>query len=404
MLKEIKQYACLGYVFLLLSGLQLLNAQPGNILFVDDDGGDSYQTEYLSRLIKYNLRYSSWSIQMSGIPNSDLLKEYNIVIWETGWGSLNSSRESILQSYLDAGGKLFISGQGIVQYDNSFRNNYLHAKYYSSYCEQTPMKGNDAHPISINLNFEVPLCVNLVSVSTDAVPLFYVSGSTFQSVGLCYEGIYKVVLLNFNFGYYYYYVPTQTKDEILYRAMKWLGYYRIKISGTVRDTNGNSMDNVKLKLNGNSLGSVTANNNGYYEFRELQDGYYTIIPEKEGYKFTPREKSLSFLTGEISSQDFVGEKVESVEFKIVNNLFNPRKSQSVKITYDIPTTSKGSLKIYTVNGELIKTLLDGEILAGGYEFLWNGTNDSNEEVASGLYLIHLQGTSLNEIKKIILVK
>jgi len=397
---------CLIVAIICLQQLSLSNifAQQNNILFVDDDGGDSYENEYLNRLNKYSLQYSSWSVQISGLLESDILKKYNIVIWQTGWQSLASSREPILQSYLDSGGKLFISGQQIVYSDNSFRNNYLHAKWHSYYSSSIPVKGNDEHQISRGLNFETGTWGNSVSIYNDGIPLFYVFGSTVQVVGLCYEGSYKVVLLNFNLAYWS--IPSQIKDEIFYRTIKWLGYYRVKISGNITDKNGFPLSGVSVKIYGNGFGSTLVDANGLFSITDLVDGYYTIVPEKEGYKFTPSSRTTAFLTGNTTGQDFVGELVTETKFKITNNLFNPNKGERVKILYEIPTTGEGSLKIYTVNYELVKTFLSGNILAGSYEFYWDGRNDSNEPVASGLYFLHLQvqGQNINETKKVILVK
>ncbi len=55
----------------------------------------------------------------------------------------------------------------------------------------------------------------------------------------------------------------------------------------------------------------------------------------------------------------------------------------------------GSLKIYNIRGQLVKTLFEGELPAGRYELLWDGKNESGAEVTSGVYLYRLktgQGT------------
>ncbi len=83
------------------------------------------------------------------------------------------------------------------------------------------------------------------------------------------------------------------------------------------------------------------------------------------------------------------------------NPFNP----STNISYELPVSCKVSLKIYSVNGELVKTLVDKEQSAGNYNVEWNGTNESGKYSSSGIYLYRLEtDKGLNEIKKAILLK
>jgi len=390
-------------IYILISFLWVkdIKASGGNILFVDDDSGNSYENEYLEALNKYSFRYSSWNIQTDGLMSSAFLKNYNIVIWETGWNSLNADRESILQSYLDNGGNLFISGMYIASYTD-FCKNYLHGERAIYQGATTSMKSNDEHIISSGLEFEIYGGFYTMSLQPDAIPLFYVSGTTTQLTGLCYKNNYKVVFLCFVL--YRMTGGDKIRENLMCRILKWLGYYRVKISGYIHDNFRNPLSNVELELSGEGYASVLSDTNGHYKFSDFGDGYYIVTPKKEGYKFTPRLRSYTFLEGEVTDQDFIGEEITETKFEIINNLFNPTKSEKVKVLYEVSTTGPGSLKIYTANGELVKTFLDGDILAGSYEFLWGGNNNNNEKVASGVYFIHLGNKLSRKVKKIIIVK
>ncbi|NQU88129.1 MAG: hypothetical protein HQ541_20470 [Mariniphaga sp.] len=48
------------------------------------------------------------------------------------------------------------------------------------------------------------------------------------------------------------------------------------------------------------------------------------------------------------------------------------------------------MKIYTIQGKLINTLIDENNAPGRYQIMWNGTDKNGKEVNSGLYLIRLQ--------------
>jgi len=396
------------YIFILaiigsLFFLTLKAEATNNILFVDDDGGNLYQKEYLHTLDRGGFTYSSWNVSTDGLMSSTTLCNYNIVIWGVGWHGFSNDRANVVGPYLDNGGNLFISGW-LISSNGSFCNNYLHADQISTNIPAySEIVSNNENPISRGFEFRFYYgCGNgdMISVSTGSIPLFYIANSTSQLVGISYEDGYRVVYFTFPYEI----IPENYRVNLMQRIMRWLGYYRVKIMGNIYDKSGSPLSGVDLKISGDGFGSATSDTNGFYQFKDFGDGSYTISPEKAGYKFTPHSRSYFLLSGAISGQDFVGEVITETKFEIKNNLFNPMKGESVKINYEVSTTGHGSIKIYSANGELVKTFLEGDIKAGDYVLSWNGENDENKNVASGLYFIHLKGQSSNETKKIILIK
>jgi sugar lactone lactonase YvrE len=109
------------------------------ILLVDDSAGnrivDYYATELNDRLIPYH----QWTIPDDGTPSSGDLGNYGIVIWFTGDyrpNPIDASEVSSLTNYMDGGGKLFLTGQGIAaglnESDLNFLNNHLKCNFESS--------------------------------------------------------------------------------------------------------------------------------------------------------------------------------------------------------------------------------------------------------------------------------
>jgi hypothetical protein len=82
------------------------------------------------------------------------------------------------------------------------------------------------------------------------------------------------------------------------------------------------------------------------------------------------------------------------------NPFNP----STSISFNLPKAGIASLKIYNIKGQLVKTLVNGETTAGNHTLLWNGTNDNNDGVGSGIYFYSLKSGSKTETMKMMLVK
>lgn len=82
------------------------------------------------------------------------------------------------------------------------------------------------------------------------------------------------------------------------------------------------------------------------------------------------------------------------------NPFNPETS--IKIA--VPKFEKVSLRVFNVNGQLVKTLINDKMEPGYYNIVWNGTNDNNDPVSSGVYYYKLKSDSFSETKKMMLMK
>ena len=82
------------------------------------------------------------------------------------------------------------------------------------------------------------------------------------------------------------------------------------------------------------------------------------------------------------------------------NPFNP----ATTIQYTLRQKELITLRIFNVQGQLIKSLLKAEQIAGTHRIQWDGTNDNDQPVPSGIYVYSLAGETFHESKKMILVK
>jgi hypothetical protein len=111
------------------------------------------------------------------------------------------------------------------------------------------------------------------------------------------------------------------------------------------------------------------------------------------YEAISVENTLSSIRSQQQPKDFL------VVFNYPNP-FNP----STTISYTVPHHAPVTLTITDAQGQHVKTLYNDVQAAGHYELLWNGDNENNESVASGIYLYRLRVAHQLAHGKMLLVK
>jgi len=138
------------------------------------------------------------------------------------------------------------------------------------------------------------------------------------------------------------------------------------------------------------------------------------IPAGENLWFTVQTESdeLTLEQAEISSDwgnllKVESNKVKSTQlpekFSLGQNYPNPFNLET-RISFGLTEEAEVSLKIYNIRGQLVATLLREKKPAGFHTVSWNGTNQSGEAVASGLYLYRLSVGEKSFTKKMSLLK
>ena len=82
------------------------------------------------------------------------------------------------------------------------------------------------------------------------------------------------------------------------------------------------------------------------------------------------------------------------------NPFNP----TTTIAYSLPNDSMIELRVFNTKGQLVKTLVEGEQLAGTYKTVWNGKDNNEKNVSSGIYFYKLSTKDETLMKKMVLLK
>lgn len=82
------------------------------------------------------------------------------------------------------------------------------------------------------------------------------------------------------------------------------------------------------------------------------------------------------------------------------NPFNPETTISFSTQKDNLVT----LDIYNIKGQRVKTLINEHKTAGQHSVVWNGTDDNNRNVSSGVYFYRMRNGEFSSTKKMILMK
>jgi hypothetical protein len=79
-------------------------------------------------------------------------------------------------------------------------------------------------------------------------------------------------------------------------------------------------------------------------------------------------------------------------------------SRRTSIEYTLPSRQNISLEIYDVLGNYVRTLENGNFSAGNYSAIWDGTDNLDRPVASGMYFCILETSNGKNVKKLTLLK
>lgn len=169
-------------------------------LLVDDDGGDSLETYYMSDLSRRPYIYRYWDNDADGLLTEDHLNSYDFVIWFTGNSEhpLEQDEQGLLQAYLSQGGCLLLSGQFIGDDigESEFHTSILHAGHLQNDTDSNRLFGNAENPITDGMSIYLAgaggagngtISPSSMAALDGAVPIFSYDEAT-DAGGIFYSG------------------------------------------------------------------------------------------------------------------------------------------------------------------------------------------------------------------------
>ena len=116
---------------------------------------------------------------------------------------------------------------------------------------------------------------------------------------------------------------------------------------------------------------------------------------------TPTGNNEPFLNTTVVKE--TSQNVFPAQFILGQNYPNPFNSSTV-IHFNLPTSDIADLSIYNIAGQKVATLAQGMRQAGTHVINWNGKDDNERLLTSGLYFYRLQSSTQQQTRKLLLLR
>lgn len=119
-------------------------------------------------------------------------------------------------------------------------------------------------------------------------------------------------------------------------------------------------------------------------------------------------KLENILLSDIYGNPIVGVKEKSKitlvpgDYPLLPNYPNPFNPSAILI-YRLSKSGRVSLQILNSLGQVIRTLVDREAVAGTYESIWDATDDGGQKVVAGVYLAQFRVSNVVRTRKLVYV-
>ncbi len=114
------------------------------------------------------------------------------------------------------------------------------------------------------------------------------------------------------------------------------------------------------------------------------------------------ELEITF-SANVLSTDNSNDEINGLVTSLQGNYPNPFNPET-KIEFSIEQNGQIELLIFNVKGQKVKTLINKELGAARHSIIWNGTDENNSKVSSGIYLYKLKTENYSAIKKMLMIK
>ena len=188
------------------------------------------------------------------------------------------------------------------------------------------------------------------------------------------------------------------------------------VRGRVVAGDGSALAGVNVfAFAGDAIAAYTITDaNGGYSLAALPPGRLRILADREGYNAGETELSVTSLLHSNVNLVLSPALVLSVgpagtpdRFTLEQNYPNPF-NPTTTISFTMPAAGTATLRVYSLIGQEVATLVNGPVSAGPNSVVWNGRDVAGRSLSSGLYFYRLRATAggqeFNLMRKMVLMK
>jgi hypothetical protein len=146
----------------------------------------------------------------------------------------------------------------------------------------------------------------------------------------------------------------------------------------------------------------------YYAYHFMQHGSFGYDFELESsYDLTTRRIDpvllSQYLETDIITDIPVSDTNQPTNFSLKQNFPNPF-NPATEIHYTLHNQVHVTIQIYNIEGKLVKALVDTYQAAGEHTIQWDGTDQTQRPVSSGIYFYRMQVGTATQTKRMLLLK
>jgi hypothetical protein len=332
--------------------------RSATFLLVDDDnynhpqiGSNKFHEEYYEEALSAGgYPYDYWNVFCYGSPDTGILNQYDIIIWETGttsdsfnwfndWdrsSSLSPYEQDNLKSYLVNRGRLFVSSQGIVDFWHGPLRTMLRIQDLDFDIGKDSVAGVPSNPIGDGLSFVI-------------------TGGT------------------------------GADNQYLQSAMSPMVF-------------GLPVFDYENYPDGNA--AIMCQVSGMWAAVTFGFGFEAIA--EEAARDTVMNRIINWLQSAVASEEKLALRLPK-RLKLSRPRPNPCKGP-VAIAFGLPARAKVRLSIYNCTGQRIKTLLEGYREAGYETVIWDCSDSQGKPVANGTYFCRIDANRQRKTRKLVIVR
>jgi uncharacterized repeat protein (TIGR01451 family) len=158
---------------------------------------------------------------------------------------------------------------------------------------------------------------------------------------------------------------------------------------------------------------ITSYADDYIRTTELSPGLWQAVTPKFDDTRMRTMNDLERASVILETEDFWGiVKADTACFTIKSfddylldeNVFDPNEGDDLAIRFRLSSNRKADIKVYDVAGHFVKNVENRFFEAGWNTVYWDGTNEREHPVGSGLYIVTIASGDMHEAKKVIVIR